>query len=63
MGGHGLISSSSRERSSTRTIEEFKGAIEKAFKELPVQHCQNYIAGMQKRLSLVLEKDGRAIGR
>jgi len=52
-----------RERCSIRTIEEFKGAIEKAFKELPVQHCQNYVAGMQKRLSLVLEKDGRAIGR
>ena len=50
-------------RGSIRTIEEFRGAIERIFKELPLEHCQNYVAGMQKRLLLVQEKDGRAIGR
>jgi transposase len=51
------------ERGSIRTVEEFRGAIEKVFRELPIEHCQNYVAGMQKRLSLVHERDGRAIGR
>ena len=49
-------------RGSIRTVQKFRGAIEKVFRELPLEHCQNYVAGMQKRLSLVHEKDGRAIG-
>jgi hypothetical protein len=40
-----------------------QGAIEKVFEELPVAHCRNYLAGMQKRLSLVKQKGGRPIGR
>ena len=43
-------------RSSIRTVEEFRGAIEQVFRELPTEHCQNYVAGMQKRLTLVLSQ-------
>ncbi len=52
-----------RRRGSIRTVAEFRDAIASVFRELPLEHCQNYVAGMQRRLTLVKEKDGRAIGR
>ena len=52
-----------RGRGSIRTVAEFREAIASAFRELPQEHCHNYVAGMQKRLSLVQEREGKAIGR
>lgn len=52
-----------RMRGSIKTLKEFKEAIASVFRELPLEHCQKYVAGMQKRLSLVHEMEGRAIGR
>lgn len=51
------------QRGSIRNVQDFRRCIEKVFQELPLEHCQNYVAGMQKRLALVLEKGGGAIGR
>lgn len=50
-------------RSNIRTVEEFRSAIEKVFRELPVAHCHNYVQGMQNRLSLVKKEGGGPIGR
>jgi len=52
-----------RVRGSIRTVAEFREAIASAFRELPLEHCHNYVAGMQKRLSLVQEGEGKATGR
>ena len=52
-----------RGRGSIKTVAEFRDAIASAFRELPLEHCHNYVAGMQKRLSLVQGREGKAIGR
>ena len=51
------------EREHIRTVQDFRNCIEKVLKELPLEHCQNYVAGMQRRLSLVLQEGGGKIGK
>lgn len=51
------------ERENIRTVQDFRNCIEKVFKELPLEHCHNYVAGMQRRLSLVLQEEGGKIGK
>ena len=45
------------------TASDLRSAIEETILQLPIDQCQNYVGGMQKRLARVIELDGRNIGK
>lgn len=50
-------------RPTLRTAQDLRNAIETTIMSLPLEHCQNYVRGMQGRLEKVIAVEGRNIGR
>lgn len=51
------------ERESIETVQKVRNCIGKFLKWLPLEPCQNYVAGLQRRQNPVLQEGGGKIGK